>query len=61
MIKGKKTPPLLRVKEEAQVFFDLRKESKNLTIEKNVERVAFMGRPYEGHEYNLLHYMTRNT
>ena len=42
--KWEKIPPLLGVKEEVQSFFDLRKDSKNLTIEKKVERVVFMGR-----------------
>ena len=41
-IKRKKIPPLLGVKEEVQSFFDFRKDSKNLTIEKKVERVVFM-------------------
>ena len=36
MIK-KKIPPLLGVKEEAQSFFDIWKESKNLTIKKEVK------------------------
>ena len=36
--KEKKIPPLLGVKEEAQSFFDLWKDSKNLTIEKKVKR-----------------------
>ena len=32
--KGKIIPPLLRMEEEVQSFFYLRKESKNLTIKK---------------------------
>ena len=46
--KGKKIPPLLGVKEEGQSFFDLQKDSKNLTIEKKVEKVVFMAGSYEG-------------
>ena len=42
--------PLFGVNEEAQSFFDLRKDSKNLTIEKDVERVVFTRGPYKGHE-----------
>ena len=48
--KGKKIPPLLRVKEEAQGFLDLWKESKKLRIKKKVERIVFMGGPYEDHK-----------
>ena len=40
--KGKKKSPLLWVKEEVKSFFDLQKDSKNLTIEKKVEKVVFM-------------------
>ena len=40
-----KEPPLLGMKEEAQSFFDFQKESKNLTIEKKVEKVVFMAGP----------------
>ena len=36
--KEKKIPPLLGMKEEAQSFFDLRRDSKNLTIEKKVKK-----------------------
>ena len=43
-------PPLLGVKEEAQRFFDSRKDSKHLTIEKKVKKVGFMRGPYEGYE-----------
>ena len=42
--KGKKMPPLLGVKEKVQSFFDPRKESKNLTFNKKVERVVFIAR-----------------
>ena len=52
--KEKKIPPLLRVKEEVQGLFDLRKESKNLTIQKKVKRVVFMGGPYEGYELSYV-------
>ena len=48
--KEKKIPPLLGVKEEAQSFFDLQKDSKNFTIKKDVKRVVFMSGPYEGYE-----------
>ena len=44
---------LLGVKED-QNFFDLRKESKNLTIEKKVEKVVFMAGPYEGYELSYV-------
>ena len=47
-------PPLLGVKEGAQSFFDLQKESKNLTIEKKVEKVVFMAGPYEGYELSYV-------
>ena len=33
--------PLLGVKNESQSFFDLNEDSKNLTIEKRVERIIF--------------------
>ena len=36
--KGKKMPPLLGVKEEAQSFFDLQRKSKNLTFEKKIRK-----------------------
>ena len=45
---------MLGLKEEAQGLFDLRKESKNLTFEKKVEKVAFMRGPYEGHELSYV-------
>ena len=43
-------PPLLGVKEEAQSVFDLRKDSKNLTNEKEVKTVVFMRGPYNCYE-----------
>ena len=52
--KRKKIPPLLRVKEEAQSFFDLQKENKNLAIEKKVEKVVFMAGPYKGYELSYV-------
>ena len=55
---------MLRTKEEVQGSFDLQKKSKNATIEKKVEKIVFMGGPYEGHElsyYHLLYYMIPNT
>ena len=52
--KGKKMPPLLGVKEEVQSFFDLQKESKNLAIEKKVEKVVFMAGLYEGYELSYV-------
>ena len=36
------------MKEEVQGFFGSRKDSKNLANEKKVERVFFIGGPYEG-------------
>ena len=42
------------MKEEVQSFFDLQKESKNLTIEKKVEKVVFMAGPYEGYELSYV-------
>ena len=52
--KRKKIPPLLGVKEEARSFFDLQKKSKNLTIEKKVEKVVFMAKPYEGYKLSYV-------
>ena len=52
--KRKKIPPLLGVKEEAQSFFDLQKESKNFAIEKKVEKVVFMVVPYNGYELSYV-------
>ena len=47
-------PPLLRVKGEVQSFFNLQKKSKNLAIEKKVEKVIFMVGPYEGYELSYV-------
>ena len=52
--KDDKEPPLLRMKEEAQSFFDLQKKSKSLTIEKKVEEVAFVAGPYKGYELSCV-------
>ena len=54
MIRRKKIPSSLRLKEEVQGFFDLRKESKNLTFKKSVEKVVFMGVTYEGHQLSYV-------
>ena len=51
--KEKKIPPLLWLK-EVQSFFDLQKDSKNLTIEKIVEKEVFMAGPYEGYELSYV-------
>ena len=40
--------------EEAQSFFDLQRECKNLTIEKNVEKAVFMAGPNEGYELSYI-------
>ena len=45
---------MLRVKEEAQNFCDLQKESQNLTIEKKVEKTVFMVEPYKGYELSYV-------
>ena len=45
---------LLGVKDESQSFFNSRKDSKNLTIEKKVKQVVFMRRPYEGYELSCV-------
>ena len=42
------------MKEEAQSFFDLQKESKNLTIEKKVEKAVFNAGPYKGYELSYV-------
>ena len=42
------------MKEEAQGFFDFRKESKNLTIDKKVKKVVFMAGPYKGYELSYV-------
>ena len=52
--KGKKMPPLLGVKEEVQSFFNLQKDSKNLTIKIKVEKVVFMRGPYEGYKLSYV-------
>ena len=54
--KEKKMSPLLGVKKEIQSFFDLQKDSKNLTIEKKVEKTVFMAEPCKG--YVILRYIT---
>ena len=54
--KEKKMSSLLGVKEEIQSFFDLQKDSKNLAIEKKVEKAVFMAEPYKG--YVILRYIT---
>ena len=46
--------PLLGMKEEFQGFFDLQKESKNLTIKKKVEKAVFMAGPYKGYELSYV-------
>ena len=45
---------MLGVKEEVQGFFGSQRESENLTFEKKVEKVVFMGEPYEGHELSYV-------
>ena len=42
------------MKEEAQTFFDLQKESKHMTIEKKVEEVIFTAGPYKGYELSYV-------
>ena len=42
------------MKEEAQSFFDLQKDSKNLTIEKKVEKTVFMAGPYKGYDLSYV-------
>ena len=49
MMKRKKYFLCWGVKEEVQSFFDLQKDSKNLTIKKKVGKVVFMAGPYEGY------------
>ena len=46
--------PLLGMKEEVQSFFNLQKESKNLTIEKKVEKVVFMAGSYKGYDLSYV-------
>ena len=48
--KDDKEPSLLGVKEITQSFFDPGRDSKNLIMEKEVERVVFMRGPYKGQE-----------
>ena len=48
--KDDKEPSWLGVKEITQSFFDPGKDSKNLILEKEVERVVFMRGPYKGQE-----------
>ena len=45
---------MLGMKEEAQSFFDLQKKSKNVTIEKKVEKVVFMVGPYKGYDLSYV-------
>ena len=52
--KGEKMSSLLGMKEESQSFFDIQKDSKNLTIEKKVKKVVFMAGPYEGYELSYV-------
>ena len=52
--KEKKIHPFLGLKEEVQGSFELRKESKNSTFKKKVEKVVFMRGPYEGHELSYV-------
>ena len=47
-------PPVLGVEEEAKSFSNLQKESKNLTIEKKVEKAVFMARPCKGYELSYV-------
>ena len=47
--------PLLAVKEEAQSFFDLQKESQNLAIEKKVEN--YKPDLINVMNYHMLHYV----
>ena len=47
-------PPSLGVKEEAKRFFDIKKESKNFTIDKKVKKTGFMAEPYEGYELSYV-------
>ena len=42
------------MKEETQSFSDLQKESKNLTIEKKVEKLVFMAGPYKGYDLSYV-------
>ena len=42
------------MKEESQSFFDIQKDSTNLTIEKKVEKLVFMTGAYEGYELSYV-------
>ena len=42
------------MKEEVQSFFDLQKDSKDLTVEKKVEKTVFMTGPYKGYELSYV-------
>ena len=42
------------MKEDPQSFYDLQKESKNLTIEKKVEKAVFMAGPYKRYELSYV-------
>ena len=46
--------PLLEVKEEVQSFFDLRKDSENLTVKKKVKRVVLMRGRYKGYQSSFV-------
>ena len=46
--------PLLGVKEEAQSFFDLQKDSKHLSIEKKMEKAVFIAGPNKGCELSYV-------
>ena len=59
--KEKKILPLLGVKEEVQSFYDLQKNSKNLTIEKKVEKVVLWRDLMKVTNYHMLHYVIPNT
>ena len=59
--KGKRLPPLLGVKEEAQSFFDLWKDSKSLTMQKNVGRRFLWQNSINAMNYHMLHYVIPNT
>ena len=42
------------MKEESQSFFDIQKDSTNLTIEKKMKKIVFMAGPYEGYELSYV-------
>ena len=60
-IKGEKMPPSLGVEEEAKRFLDIKKESKNFTIDKKVEKAVFMAGTMKVTNYHMLHYVIPNT